>query len=235
MHIKNIMKMLPLFLLSTPSPAKSETILKPRKLTVTEVLAQDSVELKTLLSPTTRTATVDQQISISKTVPLSHLPKGTHQEAGTKDAIRMPGTSWCGKGWRVDSAKSMGGYSGADRCCRHHDLGCSISIEPGQTRWGLTNVRIHTVMHCSCDERFRSCLKMARTQAADIVGNLFFNLADIPCFVFSKEQVTYQQTVPVLANLLLHQVCSARNWWGQCTQQQQEHRAVWRKPLPYNS
>ena len=61
------------------------------------------------------------------------------------------------------------------RCCRHHDLGCPISIEPGQTRYGLTNVRIHTVMHCSCDERFRSCLKMARTQAADIVGNLFFN------------------------------------------------------------
>jgi len=46
------------------------------------------------------------------------------------------------------------------------------------------------VMHCSCDERFRSCLKMARTAAADIVGNLFFNVADIPCFVFSVEEVS---------------------------------------------
>ena len=86
--------------------------------------------------------------------------------------------------------RSMGGYAGADRCCRQHDLGCSISIEPGTTQYGLTNQRIHTVMHCSCDERFRSCLKMARTQAADIVGNLFFNIADIPCFVFSKEVVS---------------------------------------------
>ena len=47
----------------------------------------------------------------------------------------MPGTYWCGKGWRADSAKSMGGYAGADRCCRHHDLGCPISIEPGQTKY----------------------------------------------------------------------------------------------------
>ena len=84
------------------------------------------------------------------------------------------------------------------RCCRHHDLGCPISIEPGQTRYGLTNVRIHTVMHCSCDERFRSCLKMARTQAADIVGNLFFNVADIPCFVFSKAKVTFKQNLQFL-------------------------------------
>ena len=31
---------------------------------------------------------------------------------------------------------------------------------------------------------------MARTAAADIVGNLFFNVADIPCFVFSVEEVS---------------------------------------------
>ena len=108
-----------------------------------------------------------------------------------KDFYRMPGTQWCGKGWRVDSAKSMGGYAGADRCCRHHDLACPISIGPGQTLYGLTNVRIHTVMHCSCDERFRSCLQMAGTQAANIVGNLFFNTINIPCFVFNKEKVSY--------------------------------------------
>ena len=83
----------------------------------------------------------------------------------------------------------MGGYAGADRCCRQHDLGCPISIEPGATEWGLTNQRIHTVMHCSCDERFRSCLKMARTQTADIVGNIFFNGANPPCFIIKTEKV----------------------------------------------
>ena len=115
----------------------------------------------------------------------------------------MPGTAWCGKGRRVDSAKSMGGYSGADRCCRHHDLGCPISIEPGQTKYGLTNVRIHTVMHCSCDERFRSCLKMARTMAADIVGNLFFNTINIPCFTFSKQKVIFYRNFEIFLQCFL--------------------------------
>ena len=65
-----------------------------------------------------------------------------------------------------------------------------MSVEPGEMKYGLVNDRIHSVMHCSCDERFKSCLKMTRTQAADIVGNLFFNIFDIPCFVFSKEVVS---------------------------------------------
>eukprot|EP00092_Neocalanus_flemingeri_P025879 GFUD01028046.1.p1 GENE.GFUD01028046.1~~GFUD01028046.1.p1 ORF type:complete len:216 (+),score=53.79 GFUD01028046.1:43-690(+) len=194
--------------------AKAQADYEPRKLTVSEVKTNPQLKLENLLSPSTKTN--KQQTPSEPAVPLNHLPKGTNLETGPKDAIRMPGTNWCGKGWRADSAKSMGGYAGADRCCRHHDLGCPISIEPGQTRYGLTNVRIHTVMHCSCDQRFRSCLKMARTQAADIVGNLFFNVADIPCFVFSKAKV-----------------CSARNWWGRCTSEQEKHSAVWRKPLPY--
>jgi len=27
----------------------------------------------------------------------------------------MPGTQWCGKGWRTDSFSKLGGYSAADR------------------------------------------------------------------------------------------------------------------------
>merc|ERR1711971_262627 len=88
----------------------------------------------------------------------AHLARGTNKQPGVVDVGRMPGTNWCGKGWRADSPVDMGGYTGADRCCRHHGLGCPISIEPSETKWGLTNVRPHTVMHCSCDERFRNCL-----------------------------------------------------------------------------
>jgi len=147
---------------------------------------------------------------------LKELPKGTNLEPSVNDVIRMSGTRWCGQGWRADSAKSMGGYSGADRCCRHHDLGCPDSIDPGQTKYGLTNRRISTLMHCSCDERFRSCLKMTRTQAADIVGNIFFNVLDTPCFTVFKAKV-----------------CSRYNWWGYCTRYTEEDTAVWRKPVPY--
>ena len=119
--------------------------------------------------------------------------------------------------------------------CSHGSLEsiCSSpSIEPSETKWGLTNVRPHTVMHCSCDERstftfeyrqinlltcrFRNCLKLAGTQAANIVGNLFFNMINIPCFVFSKEPV-----------------CTARTWWGQCRGEEKKTIAVWKKPLPY--
>lgn len=146
----------------------------------------------------------------------AHLAKGTNKQPGMVDVGRMPGTNWCGKGWRADSPVDMGGYTGADRCCRHHDLGCPLSIDSGETGWGLTNVRPHTVMHCSCDERFRNCLKLARTQAADLVGNLFFNVINIPCFVFSKEAV-----------------CTARNWWGRCTMEEKKPVAIWKKPLPY--
>jgi len=146
----------------------------------------------------------------------AHIARGENKERGIVDIGRMPGTNWCGKGWRADSPLDMGGYAAADRCCRHHDLGCPLSIEPGVTKWGLSNVRVHAVMHCACDERFRSCLKLARTQAADIVGNLFFNIINIPCFVFSKNKV-----------------CVQRNWWGSCTQYSTKTTAVWKKPISY--
>jgi len=202
-----------LFLCLALSGASSINI-KPRKLTREEVKSKEDDPPITSILANNNIENNDSRPEPPE--PIKHIAKGSNKEKGPQDAIRMPGTAWCGKGWRVDSAKSMGGYSGADRCCRHHDLGCPISIEPGQTKYGLTNVRIHTVMHCSCDERFRSCLKMARTMAADIVGNLFFNTINIPCFTFSKEKV-----------------CSARNWWGLCTSQEESFSAVWRKPLPY--
>ena len=79
----------------------------------------------------------------------------------------MPGTKWCGPGWRTDKAVKFGGYAASDRCCRHHDLVCPLSINPGETLYGLLNDKFHAVMHCSCDDRFRSCLKMVNNQAAD--------------------------------------------------------------------
>ena len=44
-------------------------------------------------------------------------------------------------------------------------------------------------MHCSCDDRFRSCLKMVDSQASAIVGNFFFNVGNTKCFVFKMEEV----------------------------------------------
>jgi len=144
------------------------------------------------------------------------IPRGSNQRNSLLDSVRMPGTNWCGKGWRTDSFNKLGGYSSADRCCREHDMGCDVSIQPGQTKFGLTNVRFHTVMHCNCDDRFYSCLKMSRSSSGNIVGNLFFNIANIPCFV--DEDV---------------EVCTETNFWGRCLKKETQRQAVWRKPFPY--
>ena len=39
------------------------------------------------------------------------------------------------------------------RCCRHHDLGCPLSISPGQSKGGVTNHRPAAAFHCDCDRR----------------------------------------------------------------------------------
>ncbi|CAG9813378.1 unnamed protein product [Phaedon cochleariae] len=40
-----------------------------------------------------------------------------------------------------------------DRCCRKHDLRCPFWIEGFETKYGLFNWRMNTLMHCNCDGR----------------------------------------------------------------------------------
>merc|ERR1719419_730105 len=85
-------------------------------------------------------------------------------------ALLMPGTNFCGRGWRAESLDHLGSFGVADKCCRQHDLGCPDSIPPLTSKHGLYNWRMYTAMHCSCDDRFRSCLRLARSPSADTVG-----------------------------------------------------------------
>ena len=93
----------------------------PRKLTKEEIKENDIVPINSLM-----TSHNSSSNSSKENIKLKHVAKGTNKEKSWKDAARMPGTNWCGKGWRVDSAMSMGGYAGADRCCRQHDLGITM-------------------------------------------------------------------------------------------------------------
>ena len=91
-------------------------------------------------------------------------------------------------------------------------------------------MRLHMVSHCSCDQRFRSCLKMAKTDAADSIGNIFFNILKEPCIVFSMRRVrllTCQYMITTYP-----QVCSARSWWGRCYSYERKRVTVWRNPAP---
>lgn len=68
--------------------------------------------------------------------------------------LRVPGTKWCGKGRSAKAYKQLGGFGGADRCCRIHDTSCPMWIGALETKYGLFNWRLNTLMHCSCDRRY---------------------------------------------------------------------------------
>ncbi|OQR77209.1 hypothetical protein BIW11_07259 [Tropilaelaps mercedesae] len=97
----------------------------------------------------------------------------------------MPGTKWCGSGNHATAINELGASASTDNCCREHDQ-CPNTLAAFERRWGLRNKSLFTMSHCKCDERFRSCLKMARTSQSRFVGRLFFDLLSKQCFVFKK-------------------------------------------------
>ncbi|XP_053679159.1 uncharacterized protein LOC128730151 [Anopheles nili] len=142
---------------------------------------------------------------------ISHCSCDTRQRRDLSDMLRVPGTKWCGKGWSARNYVEMGGFSKADRCCRQHDLSCPFWILGFETKYSLFNWRVNTLMHCGCDERFRTCLKMADSSDANLVGKLFFNIVQMKCFVLK----------PVT-------VCEKRSFWGKCEKKSRRKRAFLR-------
>ncbi|KAH9417052.1 hypothetical protein DERP_013166 [Dermatophagoides pteronyssinus] len=132
-----------------------------------------------------------------------------------RDSLLFPGTKWCGKGSNGKVFEDLGDYSFADRCCRDHDR-CKYSIGPFENQYHLFNYRFHYVSHCSCDERFRSCLKVANSGAANLVGKIYFNVVKTKCFMFKMDDM-----------------CTDRTWWGNCIETKRRKRAVFREPMEY--
>ncbi|XP_074125586.1 group 3 secretory phospholipase A2 [Sminthopsis crassicaudata] len=110
----------------------------------------------------------------------------------------MPGTLWCGVGDSAGNSSELGLFQGPDLCCREHDL-CAQNIAPFQYNYGIRNYRFHTISHCDCDSRFRSCLQRQQDAISDFVGTTFFNLLEIPCFVLEEKEA-----------------CIQWYWWGGC-------------------
>ncbi|XP_064095130.1 uncharacterized protein LOC135207342 isoform X1 [Macrobrachium nipponense] len=134
------------------------------------------------------------------------------------DNLRFPATKWCGVGYSATVYGDLGGSSGADKCCRQHDMHCPYYIKSFEKKYGIMNWSIGTINHCACDERFRACLKMSKTGAADMVGNVFFDVVKTRCFVFKKEKV-----------------CKKTSWWGKCEKYRIQGVAVLRDPIPFSS
>ncbi|CAH1129233.1 unnamed protein product [Ceutorhynchus assimilis] len=132
------------------------------------------------------------------------------------DIFRVPGTKWCGKGYSADKYTRLGVFSKTDRCCRKHDLSCPFWIGGFDTKYGLFNWRLNTLMHCNCDERFRACLKMVGTSDANLVGKLFFNVVQTKCFVLKPKKK-----------------CLRSSWWGTCEKHKMIKQAVLRNNKPF--
>ncbi|XP_031353036.1 uncharacterized protein LOC116177975 isoform X3 [Photinus pyralis] len=132
------------------------------------------------------------------------------------DWLQIPGTKWCGKGFSAEKYTELGGFSRTDKCCRRHDTACPFWIGGFETKYGLFNWRVNTLMHCSCDDRFRACLKMADTSDANLVGKLFFNIIQTKCFVLKPKKY-----------------CAKRSWWGKCTKTKYTKQAIIRDNLAY--
>ncbi|XP_058466933.1 uncharacterized protein LOC131439657 isoform X2 [Malaya genurostris] len=123
------------------------------------------------------------------------------------DWFLSPNTKWCGRGHSAERYHQLGGASRADMCCRQHDY-CKLNIPGMATKWELFNYRPYTISHCSCDQRFRTCLKMADSSDANMVGKLFFNIVQSKCFVLKPESV-----------------CTKLSWWGKCEKKVRRKRA----------
>lgn len=91
----------------------------------------------------------------------------------------IPGTKWCGTGDIADHYHDLG-QDDADRCCRAHDL-CPVKVRGYAKRYNITNMSYYTKSHCQCDERLFECLKTTTGPTSHILGNVYFNLLQVPC------------------------------------------------------
>ncbi|XP_019880793.1 uncharacterized protein LOC109608709 [Aethina tumida] len=98
----------------------------------------------------------------------------------------IPGTKWCGTGDIAKDYFDLGTDAATDSCCRAHDL-CPVKIRSYSSRYNLTNNSYYTKSHCICDDQLFNCLKSTTSPTANILGNLYFNLVQIPCVADTKK------------------------------------------------
>lgn len=107
----------------------------------------------------------------------------TEETQREKRAI-FPGTKWCGVGNIAHSYSDLGRERKLDKCCREHDH-CPDFIKPFTYKYGLFNWSLFTRSHCSCDRKFKDCLKqeeLTENTSATLVYNMFFKFLNITCF-----------------------------------------------------
>jgi len=106
----------------------------------------------------------------------------------------FPGTKWCGPGNLPLSLGTdpLGGRNHADRCCRRHD-NCPYNIKAFKSKYGIRNLGLNTISHCSCDFRFRGCLRSLEGKVGSLIGGMFFNVLKMKCFLLERKRVCVER------------------------------------------
>ncbi|XP_072269862.1 group 3 secretory phospholipase A2 [Pyxicephalus adspersus] len=110
----------------------------------------------------------------------------------------------------------LGVFSGVDLCCREHDH-CYPQIQSFEFQYGIRNYKLHTVSHCDCDQRFRQCLHALNDTMSTLVGIMFFNILEMPCFTLREEEQ-----------------CVEWHWWGGCKRNGTSPKAELHTPTVFN-
>ncbi|XP_064485215.1 uncharacterized protein LOC135397552 [Ornithodoros turicata] len=93
-----------------------------------------------------------------------------------------PGTKWCGSGNIALHEQELGELIEVDKCCRQHDY-ATETINPRETKHGLTNYRGYPITTCNDDWKFYACLKKEGSPAAMEIGHIYFDMLSPLCFL----------------------------------------------------
>lgn len=102
------------------------------------------------------------------------------------------GTKWCGTGDIASDYHDLGTEPNVDRCCRAHDL-CPVKVRAYSQRYNLTNNSLYTKSHCKCDDTLYNCLKSSDSPTAHIMGNVYFNLVQVPCVIDQRDTRSFRK------------------------------------------
>ncbi|XP_067135816.1 phospholipase A2-like [Centruroides vittatus] len=111
------------------------------------------------------------------------LPPRVNVSDPLEGLLIFPGTKWCGRGDRAENDSDLGIFKKTDSCCRQHDK-CPVVINPGETKYNLTNNGVGALVSCECDQQFRQCLNTVNEEECGIpfvVGVLFFDVLRQNC------------------------------------------------------
>ena len=126
----------------------------------------------------------------------------------------IPGTNYCGSG-ELESKDEDPLYPETDNCCQKHDY-CPEKIARFSRKFELYNFYPYTISLCECDADFLQCLKNDGSWMSTKVGQMYFNVLNLPCF-----------------ELNVGKICQQETFWGKCIEEIEGQIAEFKEPQEF--